>query len=45
VELWFENVETLANAFASPAGRKTMEHAKTFLSEITAFLVSEHRIV
>lgn len=45
VELWFEDVETLAKAFASPQGQRTMAHAKTFLSEITAFLVSEQRIL
>jgi len=45
VELWFENPATLDAAFLSPQGRRTMEHAKTFLSEITAFLVEEHRIV
>lgn len=45
VELWFENPQTLEAAFASPAGQRTMAHAKTFLAEITAFLVEEHRIV
>lgn len=43
VELWFEDDRTLEAAFASPAGRTTMAHAKTFLSEITAFLVEERR--
>ena len=45
VELWFENPATLDAAFASPQGQRTMAHAKTFLSEITAFLVKERRIV
>jgi uncharacterized protein (TIGR02118 family) len=45
VELWFENPPTLEAAFSSPAGRETMAHAKTFLAEITAFLVVEHRVV
>ena len=45
VELWFETPSTLEAAFASPQGQRTMAHAKTFLSEITAFLVQEHRIV
>lgn len=44
VELWFESPETLEAAFASGAGRETMAHAKTFLSEITAFGVAEHRV-
>lgn len=45
VELWFESAETLEAAFSSEAGQRTMAHARTFLSEITAFLVREHRIV
>lgn len=45
VELWFESPETLNAAFASPAGQVTMAHAKTFLHEITAFLVEERRVV
>ncbi|MDO9237398.1 MAG: EthD domain-containing protein [Aquabacterium sp.] len=44
VELWFEDTTKLGAAFASPQGQKTMAHAKTFLSEITAFLVQERRI-
>lgn len=45
VELWFESPEVLDAAFASPEGQRTMAHAQTFLSEITAFLVTERRIV
>ena len=45
VELWFESTATLESAFSSPAGRTTMAHAKTFLAEITAFVVIEHRVV
>lgn len=45
VELWFENADTLNAAFASPAGRTTMQHAKSFLAEITAFAVAERRVV
>jgi uncharacterized protein (TIGR02118 family) len=45
VELWFEDTGTLDAAFSSPAGRTTMAHAKTFIDEITAFLVLEHRVV
>ncbi len=45
VELWFESTDTLNAAFASSAGQVTMAHAKTFISEITAFVVAEHRIV
>jgi uncharacterized protein (TIGR02118 family) len=45
VELWFENPFTLEAAFGSDAGKETMAHAKTFLAEITAFLVVEHRVL
>ncbi|MDM0116108.1 EthD family reductase [Variovorax sp. J22R133] len=45
VELWFEDAATLEAAFASPSGRETMAHAQTFLSEITAFVVAERRVV
>lgn len=45
VELWFEDTGTLEAAFSSPAGQVTMKHATTFLSEITAFLVEEHRVL
>lgn len=45
VELWFEDQTTLQNAFASPAGQSTMAHAKSFLGEITAFLVNERQVV
>lgn len=45
VELWFKDEATLQEAFNSPAGRTTMSHAKTFLGEITAFLVAERQIV
>ena len=45
VELWFETTDTLNAAFASSAGQTTMAHAKTFISEITAFVVVETRIV
>lgn len=45
VELWFKNAATLEAAFSSPAGLMTMAHAKTFLAEITAFVVVEHRVV
>jgi len=45
VELWFEDAAALEAAFWSPAGRTTMKHAQTFLGEITAFAVREHRVV
>ena len=45
VELWFESTATLDGAFGSSQGQRTMAHARTFLSEITAFVVNERRIV
>jgi uncharacterized protein (TIGR02118 family) len=45
VELWFENTDTLDAAFASASGKFTMQHATTFIDEITAFIVTEHRVV
>jgi len=45
VELWFKDEQTLQDAFASPPGQAAMAHAKTFLGDITAFLVAERRIV
>jgi uncharacterized protein (TIGR02118 family) len=45
VEMWFKDAQTLRDAFASPPGQAAMAHAKTFLSEITTFLVAERRIV
>jgi uncharacterized protein (TIGR02118 family) len=45
VELWFQDGATLEAAFGSTAGRAAMQHARTFLDEITAFSVEEHRVV
>lgn len=45
VELWFKDVPTLEAAFGSAFGKETMAHAKTFLSEITAFVVAERQIL
>lgn len=45
VELWFEDAATLEAAFGSEAGKETMAHAKTFLAEITAFVVAERQVL
>ena len=45
VELWFKDVPTLEAAFGSEAAKETMAHAKTFLFEITAFVVAERQIL
>ncbi len=39
VELWFTDTDELDRAFASPAGLATMQHATTFIDEITTFMV------
>jgi hypothetical protein len=43
--LWFKDEQTLQDAFGSAAGQTTMAHAKSFLGDITAFLVAERRVV
>lgn len=45
VELWFENTEALNAAFTSSQGVKTMQHATTFIDEITTFLVEPFVVV
>jgi len=45
VETWFRDIPSLEAAFASPAGQKTIAHAKTFIGEITTFIVETHQIV
>ncbi len=45
VELWFRDVPALEAAFASPAGQKAQAHAKTFIGEVTTFLVETHVVV
>lgn len=45
VELWFESPTTLEAAFSSAEGQRTMQHAQTFLGEITAFQVEERAIL
>lgn len=44
VEMWFKDAATLESAFSSAAGIRAMTHAKSFLSEITAFVVEERKI-
>lgn len=45
VELWFEDADSLAAAFASDAGKTLMTHATEFISEISTFLVETHEVV
>jgi uncharacterized protein (TIGR02118 family) len=45
VELWFTDTDELDRAFASAAGRSTMQHATTFIDEITTFMVESLAVV
>lgn len=45
VEMWFQDTTALEAAFNSEAGLRTMAHAQSFLSEITAFVVHERQIL
>lgn len=45
VELWFKDTDTLNAAFASAPGVETMQHATTFIDEITTFLVEPFVVV
>lgn len=45
VELWFSDTDALNQAFASPQGVTLMEHAKTFIDEITTYMVETHVVV
>lgn len=45
VELWFDDTESLHQAFASAKGQTLMTHAREFIAEITTFLVERHVIV
>lgn len=45
VELWFSDLEALNDAFASPQGVDLMDHATTFIDEITTFMVETHTVL
>lgn len=45
VELWFKDIAHIEAAFGSPQGKTTMAHAKTFIEEITTFLVETNVVV
>ena len=44
-ELWFDDAQSMEQAFSSAPGCEAMAHAKTFLAEITSFLVREYRVI
>lgn len=45
VELWFKDVDSLNASFASPQGQATVGHGRTFIEEVTTFLVETHVVV
>ena len=45
VELWFDDTESINNAFGSAIGKEKMAHAATFIGEITTFLVETVTVV
>jgi uncharacterized protein (TIGR02118 family) len=45
VELWFPDSETIKTAFASAQGHAVLDHARSFIAEITTYLVETHIIV
>lgn len=44
-ELWLESADALRAAFSSSAGQAAVAHARTFLAEVTAYRIVEHRVV
>ncbi len=45
VELWFEDVDKLNASFASDNGQKTQAHGRTFIAEVTTFLVETRSVL
>jgi uncharacterized protein (TIGR02118 family) len=45
VELWFPDADAIGAAFASAEGRAVLDHARSFIAEITTFLVEPYVIV
>lgn len=45
VEFWFDSVDDLEAAFASPEGQTLQADGRTFLSAVTTFLVEERPII
>ena len=45
VELWFEDVDKLNASFASEEAQRTLAHGRTFIAEVTTFLVEVRRVL
>lgn len=44
VELWFDDVKSMKQAFASPEGLATQKDTDTFASKLTTLYIDEHSI-
>ena len=45
VEFWFDSVEAMDAAFASPAGKELWADGAKFIASVTTFLVEEHVVI
>jgi uncharacterized protein (TIGR02118 family) len=45
VELWFDDVESMKKAFASPEGQATQKDSETFTSKMTTLYINEQTIM
>ncbi len=45
VELWFDDVESMKRAFASPEGQATQKDSETFTSKMTTLYINEQTIM
>jgi len=45
VELWFDDVQAMKDAFASREGRVTQKDTEAFTSHITTLYIDEHAIM
>ena len=45
VELWFDDVDSMKKAFASPEGQATQKDSENFTSTMTTLYIDEHPIV
>lgn len=44
VELWFDDVNSMKKAFASPEGQATQKDTEAFASSLTTLYIDEHPI-
>ncbi len=45
VEMWFDDKDSMKQAFASPEGVATQKDAEAFASEIRTLFIEEHNII